>query len=88
MGDNARLSKQFLLLPLSDETLSDGMQILSVVHGGYGHSSGRDISSCTNAIVRAFILNGTVPDRAETFCQPDAKPFDLDFGQKMERGTV
>ncbi|KAI0156718.1 hypothetical protein GGR52DRAFT_198560 [Hypoxylon sp. FL1284] len=45
-----------------------------VVHHGYGHSS-RDKSSCTDAIAKAFILDGTVPEDQETPCYADEKPY-------------
>lgn len=45
-----------------------------VVHHGYGHSS-RDKSSCTDAIAKAYILNGTVPGEQETPCFADEKPY-------------
>ncbi|KAK8861188.1 hypothetical protein IAR55_002007 [Kwoniella newhampshirensis] len=50
-----------------------------LVHHGYGHSSARDLSSCTNAIVQSYILNGTLPETAEVHCEPDKKPYDVDF---------
>ncbi|KAI0097147.1 Alpha/Beta hydrolase protein [Daldinia grandis] len=45
-----------------------------IVHHGYGHSS-RDKSSCTDSIILAFILNGTVPIEQETPCYADGKPY-------------
>ncbi|OAQ70942.1 tap domain-containing protein [Pochonia chlamydosporia 170] len=45
-----------------------------VVHHGYGHSS-QFISNCTNSIVRNLILNGVVPDEAETDCYAEVKPY-------------
>lgn len=45
-----------------------------IVHHGYGHSS-RDPSSCTDAIARAYLVNGTVPDARETDCYADEKPY-------------
>jgi len=46
-----------------------------VVHHGYGHSSQFDMSSCTEAIGRAYILNGKIPEKPETDCYPDGKPY-------------
>lgn len=46
----------------------------AVVHHGYGHSS-RDRSTCTEAIKRAYFLNGTLPDGKETNCYADTKPY-------------
>ena len=45
-----------------------------IAHHGYGHSS-RDTSSCTEAIAKAYILHGTLPDEAETACYADEKPY-------------
>lgn len=45
-----------------------------IAHHGYGHSS-RDTSRCTDAIARAYILDGTLPDEAETACYADEKPY-------------
>lgn len=45
-----------------------------VVHHGYGHSS-RDRSSCTDSIARSYILDGVLPDEAETECYADGKPY-------------
>ena len=45
-----------------------------VAHHGYGHSSA-DASACTDAIVRAYILEGKLPDEAETACHADEKPY-------------
>ncbi|WWD16924.1 hypothetical protein CI109_101356 [Kwoniella shandongensis] len=50
-----------------------------LVHHGYGHSSARDLSACSNAVIQAYILNGTVPQTAEVHCHADKKPFDADF---------
>lgn len=45
-----------------------------VVHHGYGHSS-RDRSSCTEAIKRAYFINGILPGSQETDCYADEKPY-------------
>ncbi|TQN65906.1 putative hydrolase YuaR [Colletotrichum shisoi] len=45
-----------------------------IAHHGYGHSS-RDTSRCTDAIARAYILEGALPDEAETACYADEKPY-------------
>ncbi|KAI1654603.1 hypothetical protein F4813DRAFT_205881 [Daldinia decipiens] len=45
-----------------------------IVHHGYGHSS-RDKSSCTDSIMLAFVLNGTLPIEQETSCYADGKPY-------------
>jgi len=45
-----------------------------IAHHGYGHSS-TDKSSCTDAIARAYILEGKLPDEPETACYADEKPY-------------
>lgn len=45
-----------------------------IAHHGYGHAS-KDTSSCTEKIARAYILNGTLPDKSETDCYADEKPY-------------
>lgn len=45
-----------------------------IAHHGYGHSS-RDTSQCTDSIAKTYILNGTVPEDAETACYADEKPY-------------
>lgn len=45
-----------------------------IVHHGYGHAS-RDTSNCTEAIVRNYIMRGSLPDEAETPCYANEKPY-------------
>lgn len=45
-----------------------------VAHHGYGHSS-RDASRCTDAIARAWVRDGVLPDALETACFADEKPY-------------
>ncbi|KAI1743498.1 alpha/beta-hydrolase [Xylaria scruposa] len=45
-----------------------------IAHHGYGHSS-RDKSTCTDNIVKAFILEGKLPEDQETACYADGKPY-------------
>jgi pimeloyl-ACP methyl ester carboxylesterase len=45
-----------------------------IVHHGYGHSS-RDTSNCTDSIAREFILHGTLPEKQETACYANEKPY-------------
>ncbi|KAI1799141.1 Alpha/Beta hydrolase protein [Daldinia bambusicola] len=45
-----------------------------IIHHGYGHSS-RDKSSCTDSIMKTYILNGTLPTEQETSCYADGKPY-------------
>ena len=51
-----------------------GQNARLVAHHGYGHSS-RDTSNCTEAISRAYIMNGTVPVEQETACYANDKPY-------------
>ncbi|KAI8952832.1 alpha/beta-hydrolase [Xylaria longipes] len=46
-----------------------------IVHHGYGHSSPRDKSSCTDNIAKAYILEGKLPGDQETACYADRKPY-------------
>ncbi|KAI1810093.1 Alpha/Beta hydrolase protein [Poronia punctata] len=46
-----------------------------IAHHGYGHSSGRDRSNCTDAIARRFILTGKLPEEPEVACHADKKPY-------------
>ncbi|KAH6847053.1 hypothetical protein B0I37DRAFT_353837 [Chaetomium sp. MPI-CAGE-AT-0009] len=57
-----------------------------IAHHGYGHSSGRDISSCTENIARAYMLNGTLPEEQETACYADEKPYL--YGVKQNASTL
>ncbi|KAK8040365.1 hypothetical protein PG991_000153 [Apiospora marii] len=52
-----------------------GVNARLIVHHGYGHSSGRDRSACTDARLKAYILNGTLPEDQETDCYADEKPY-------------
>jgi hypothetical protein len=45
-----------------------------IAHHGYGHSS-RDTSNCTDSIGAAFILDGKLPEEAETACYANEKPY-------------
>jgi hypothetical protein len=45
-----------------------------IVHHGYGHAS-KDTSNCTDSILKAYMLNGTLPEKAETDCYADKKPY-------------
>ncbi|KAI6334380.1 hypothetical protein MCOR29_000692 [Pyricularia oryzae] len=66
--------------------LSNGRKVLGamgrdnlrlVVHHGYGHGTHADVSSCTEALMKAYISDGEIPDETETNCYADRKPFDL-----------
>lgn len=57
-----------------------------IAHHGYGHSS-RDTSSCTDAIMRSYMMEGKLPKEQETECWADKKPYRYDDEVKgMERG--
>lgn len=58
-----------------------------IAHHGYGHSS-RDTSNCTNAIAKAFILNGTLPAEPETACYANEKPYLYGVKSKTASSTV
>ncbi|GAC99782.1 proteinase [Pseudozyma hubeiensis SY62] len=45
-----------------------------IAHHGYGHLSD-DKSSCTNDIIRSYLVNGTVPEQPEMPCFADQKPY-------------
>ncbi|KAI1328418.1 Alpha/Beta hydrolase protein [Xylariaceae sp. FL0255] len=53
-----------------------------IAHHAYGHSSGRDISSCTDAIAKKYILTGKLPEEPETACYADKKPYLYDVDTK------
>lgn len=46
-----------------------------VVHHGYGHSSRRDPSDCTDRVVKAYILDGVLPAEQEIDCYANRKPY-------------
>lgn len=50
-----------------------------IVHHGYGHSSGRDLSNCTDSIIREYMMNGTLDQtkfkNGETDCYANGKPY-------------
>ncbi|KAK6856428.1 hypothetical protein PG995_006615 [Apiospora arundinis] len=58
-----------------------------ISHHGYGHSSGRDRSACTDGHLKAYILNGTLPEDQETACYADEKPY-LYGVKKEEAGSL
>ncbi|KAJ5315600.1 Peptidase S33 tripeptidyl aminopeptidase-like C-terminal [Penicillium atrosanguineum] len=46
-----------------------------VVHNGYGHSSRRDSSVCTDRVAKAYILHGTLPEEQESECFANHRPY-------------
>ncbi|KAI2787574.1 hypothetical protein POX_f07945 [Penicillium oxalicum] len=46
-----------------------------IVHNGYGHSSRRDPSDCTDRIAKAYIMEGVLPEEQEVACYANAKPY-------------
>lgn len=94
-GFNATLRRPVLLIAETHDPatpLRNGRRLLAemgpnarlVVHG-YGHSS-RDTSRCTDAIAKAYILHGVLPDTPETACYADEKPYRYSVkGQGLHR---
>ncbi|KAF7977546.1 hypothetical protein HWV62_3330 [Athelia sp. TMB] len=88
-GFNATLKNPVLLIgePYDPATPLRNARILAkemgdnarlVVHHGYGHSSGRDPSKCTDDILRDLFINGKLPvyrEGMESECFADGKPF-------------
>ncbi|KAJ0163766.1 putative hydrolase [Colletotrichum tanaceti] len=64
-----------------------GQNARLVVHHGYGHVSREDISNCTDAIGKAYILNGTVPETLETHCYANEKPYTVEDPNRVSLGT-
>ena len=62
-----------------------GQNARLIIHHGYGHSS-KDTSDCTESIVSAFILNGTLPDKQETDCFANEKPYRYGMDNNMDLG--
>jgi pimeloyl-ACP methyl ester carboxylesterase len=52
-----------------------GQNARLIVHHGYGHSSARDPSNCTDSIAKSYILHGTLPSEQETACYANEKPY-------------
>ncbi|TKY86841.1 hypothetical protein EX895_004128 [Sporisorium graminicola] len=48
-----------------------------IVHHGYGHLSD-DKSTCTERMVRSYLMDGIVPQQQETHCFADQKPYRYD----------
>jgi pimeloyl-ACP methyl ester carboxylesterase len=46
-----------------------------IVHHGYGHTSREDVSDCTNAIKKLYMLNGTLPEDIESHCYANEQPY-------------
>ncbi|OHF02052.1 hypothetical protein CORC01_02631 [Colletotrichum orchidophilum] len=57
-----------------------------IAHHGYGHSS-RDTSDCTDSIAKRYILEGTLPEEAETACYANEKPYLYGVKEKGVRAT-
>jgi pimeloyl-ACP methyl ester carboxylesterase len=63
--------------------LRNGRRLLSemgsnarlIVHHGYGHSSRRDPSDCTDRVAKAYIMDGALPHEQETDCNANRKPY-------------
>ncbi|RSL87477.1 hypothetical protein CEP52_015529 [Fusarium oligoseptatum] len=52
-----------------------GQNARLVIHHGYGHTSRQDPSNCTDAIGKAYMLNGTLPNELETHCYANQSPY-------------
>ncbi|KAK3362028.1 hypothetical protein B0T24DRAFT_640686 [Lasiosphaeria ovina] len=52
-----------------------GQNARLIAHHGYGHASRADTSNCTQSIAKNYILHGIVPDKSETACYADGKPY-------------
>ncbi|CAK7204708.1 hypothetical protein SEUCBS139899_007468 [Sporothrix eucalyptigena] len=84
---NASLSNPVLLVAETYDPatpLANGRLLLAemghsnarlLVHHGYGHASYPDPSDCTEAMLKAYVLDGVVPDDAETQCFANEKPY-------------
>ncbi|KAJ5485185.1 hypothetical protein N7539_005173 [Penicillium diatomitis] len=46
-----------------------------IVHHGFGHSSRRDPSACTDRIAKAYVLEGVLPEEQEVACDANVKPY-------------
>ncbi|KAK0648857.1 TAP-like protein-domain-containing protein [Cercophora newfieldiana] len=46
-----------------------------VVHHGYGHGMDNHPNKCTDAIVKAYVLNGDIPQQDETDCFSEGNPY-------------
>lgn len=85
-GLNSSFKNPLLLLSTTYDPatpLNNSMRLLAdmgtnarlVVHHGYGHTTFFDKSNCTDAIGKAFILNGTLPDAQVSNCLANEKPY-------------
>jgi pimeloyl-ACP methyl ester carboxylesterase len=52
-----------------------GQNARLIVNHGYGHSSRRDRSDCTDQIAKSYIVNGTLPKEQEYQCYANMKPY-------------
>ncbi|KAF3389138.1 putative hydrolase [Penicillium rolfsii] len=53
-----------------------------IVHHGYGHSSRRDPSDCTDRVAKAYIMDGILPEDQETDCYANTKPYVHSAGEE------
>ncbi|CAK7272401.1 hypothetical protein SEPCBS119000_005103 [Sporothrix epigloea] len=84
---NATLAHPILLVAETHDPatpLANGHRLLAemghanarlLVHHGYGHTSSPDPSDCTEAMLLAYIRDGTIPDETETQCYANEKPY-------------
>jgi pimeloyl-ACP methyl ester carboxylesterase len=52
-----------------------GQNARLIVHNAYGHSSRRDSSECTDQAVKAYILHGVLPEKQESQCYANSRPY-------------
>ncbi|KAI1170614.1 Alpha/Beta hydrolase protein [Nemania sp. FL0916] len=80
------LSNPILIIALTYDTatpLRNGRRLLEemgqnarlIIHHGYGHTSRFHPSNCTDAIGKAYIMNGTIPQKQEMSCYANERPY-------------
>lgn len=52
-----------------------GQNARLIVNNAYGHSSRRDSSDCTDQAAKAYILHGILPEKQETQCYANRRPY-------------
>lgn len=52
-----------------------GQNARLINHHGFGHSSRRDVSDCTDKIGENYILHGILPNEQEVQCYANSKPY-------------
>lgn len=57
-----------------------------IAHHGYGHATRADPSACTDALMRTYMVDGVMPEAAETHCYADEKPYRYGRAAEDEAG--